>query len=201
MSRSGSWRAAKVIQPCIETMNSNEAAGWPNGTSHIKALIGTVPIARNAFPAVEAGRFMESIHWLLRMHWDHELVRPRSRPPPRPRKRPDRVGCRGRGRERGGGRVARFMGSVHLLSHTHWDHELVRPRSRPPPRPRKRPDRVGCRGRERERGGGRVTRFMGSVLGRRAFHLFSWLASSGRVRITDFVDRVLERELDVLAEG
>src|SRR5437660_1682755 len=53
----------------------------------------------------------------------------------------------------------RFTGSLHLLSHTHWDHELVRPRSRRPPRPRKRPDRVGCRG--RGRGGGRVARFMG----------------------------------------
>src|SRR5205814_5489750 len=53
---------------------------------------------------------------------------------------------------------ARFMESLHLLSHTHWDHELVRPRSRRPPRPRKRPDRVGCRG--RERGGGRVARLM-----------------------------------------
>src|SRR5438046_9340289 len=52
----------------------------------------------------------------------------------------------------------RFMESLHLLSHTHGDHELVRPRSRRPPRPRKRPDRVGCRG--RERGGGRVARFM-----------------------------------------
>src|SRR5438876_846469 len=50
-----------------------------------------------------------------------------------------------------------FMGSLHLLSHTHWDHELVRPRSRPPPRPRKRPDRMGRRG--RKRGGGRVARF------------------------------------------
>src|SRR5438874_2046249 len=53
-----------------------------------------------------------------------------------------------------------FMESLHLLSHTHWDHELVRPRSRRPPRPRKRPDRLGCRGRERERGGGRVARFI-----------------------------------------
>src|SRR5213595_612095 len=105
-------------------------------------------------------RLMESLDLLSHTHWDHELVRPRSRRPPRPRKRPDRVGCRGRGRERGGGRLARFMEGLNSLWRMHWDHELVRPRSRRPPRPRKRPDRVGCRGRGRERGGGRLARFM-----------------------------------------
>ena len=88
---------------------------------------------------------------------------------------------RGGGRERGGGRVAWFIDSLHLLSHTHRDHELVRPRSRRPPRPRKRPDRVGCRGRGRERGGGRVAWFMENLQGYSTVHWNHEQQSGGRL--------------------
>ena len=47
---------------------------------------------------------MESLHSILRMHWDHEPDRPRPRRPTRPRKRQDGMRCRGRERERRRGR-------------------------------------------------------------------------------------------------
>src|SRR5207237_7964439 len=83
----------------------------------------------------------ESLHSLWRMHWDLEPERAQRRAGFQPARRArQRERFRSVGVADGGRQDAcptlRFMESLHLPSHTHWDHELVRPRSRRPPRPR-----------------------------------------------------------------
>src|SRR5438034_8398906 len=112
----------------------------PDPSQEGSSIDRTAPRLEGVSGGLVADWFMESpLSVFFRMHCDHE---------PETRK-PFRIKAS----------VFRFMESLLSPACMLGDHEPARPRSRRPPAPRKHPDGVGCRGRERE---GREDRFMGS---------------------------------------